>query len=133
MECKKTMTLQSSHIYLKNVRFHAYHGVLEQERTVGNDYVVNIVVDYPFAHALETDDLTDTINYAEVYRLVAEEMAIPSQLLEHVAGRIGKRLFTEMPSIEELDIAITKQNPPFEADCDGAGVQVHLMNHKTLC
>lgn len=35
-----------SKIYLKNVRFHAYHGVLLQETQVGNDYVVNLDVSY---------------------------------------------------------------------------------------
>ena len=58
--------LYSSRIYLKNVRFHAYHGVLQQERIVGNDYVVNLVVDYDFTSAMETDELSATINYAEL-------------------------------------------------------------------
>ena len=48
----------SSRIYLKNARFHAYHGVLPQERTVGNNYVVNLVVDYDFTDAMETDELS---------------------------------------------------------------------------
>lgn len=80
-----------SKIYLKNVRFHAYHGVLPQETQVGNDYVVNLDVSYDFSRAMETDELAGTLNYAELYELVKQEMEIPSKLLEHVAGRIGKR------------------------------------------
>ena len=124
--------LVSSRIYLKNVRFHAYHGVLQQERTVGNDYVVNLTVDYDFTGAMETDELSATINYAELYEIIKEEMAIPSKLLEHVAGRIGKRLFSEYSAICQIQLAITKVNPPFGADCDGAGVEVVLTNDKTL-
>lgn len=120
-------------IFLRQVRFHAYHGVLEQERRVGNDYVINVVAECDFAHAMQTDELEDTVNYAEIYRVVKEEMAIPSKLLEHVAGRIGERLFNEFPSLQSLDISIMKVNPPFGADCEGAGVEVHLMNYKTLC
>ena len=90
--------LFSSKIYLKNVRFHAYHGVLPQETQVGNDYVVNLEVKYDFSRAMETDELAGTINYAELYELVKEEMEKPSKLLEHVAGRIGKRLFAEHPA-----------------------------------
>ena len=120
--------LYSSRIYLKNARFHAYHGVLPQERTVGNNYVVNLVVDYDFTDAMETDELSATINYAELYEIIKEEMAIPSKLLEHVAGRIGKRLFSEYSAIRQIQLAITKENPPFGADCDGAGVEVVLTN-----
>ncbi len=127
------METKGSRIFLRNVRFHAFHGVLEQERAVGNDYVVNIVADYDFAQAFLTDELQDTVSYADIYSLVKEEMEKPSQLLEHVAGRMGKRLFSEFPSIQGLDISIMKVNPPFGADCDGAGVEVHLMNYKTLC
>ena len=44
------MKVKNSRIFLRNVRFHAYHGVLEQERSVGNDYVVNIVAEIGRAH-----------------------------------------------------------------------------------
>lgn len=124
---------KSTKIFLRQVRFHAYHGVLEQERRVGNDYAINVVAECDFTHAMLTDELEDTVNYAEIYRVVKEEMAIPSKLLEHVAGRIGERLFNEFPSLQSLDISIMKVNPPFGADCEGAGVEVHLMNYKTLC
>lgn len=124
---------KSTKIFLRQVRFHAFHGVLDQERRVGNDYVINVVAECDFTHAMLTDELEDTVSYADIYCVVKEEMAIPSKLLEHVAGRIGERLFNEFPSLQSLDISIMKVNPPFGADCEGAGVEVHLMNYKTLC
>ncbi len=125
------MKLMSSKIYLRNVRFHAFHGVLPQEGIVGNDYLVNLVLDYDFSSALKTDDLQGTLNYAEVYQKVREEMAVPSKLLEHVAGRIAHRLFSDFPEIQKLQLSITKVNPPMGADSDGAGVEVVLTNDKT--
>lgn len=125
------MKLMSSKIYLRNVRFHAFHGVLPQEGIVGNDYLVNLVLDYDFSSAMKTDDLQGTINYAEVYQKVREEMAVPSKLLEHVAGRIAHRLFSDFPEIQKLQLSITKVNPPMGADSDGAGVEVVLTNDKT--
>lgn len=125
------MKLMSSKIYLRNVRFHAFHGVLPQERIVGNDYLVNLVLDYDFSSAMQTDDLQGTFNYAEVYQKVREEMAVPSKLLEHVAGRIAHRLFSDFPEIQKLQLSITKVNPPMGADSDGAGVEVVLTNDKT--
>ncbi|WP_218418613.1 dihydroneopterin aldolase [Segatella copri] len=125
------MKLMSSKIYLRNVRFHAFHGVLPQEGIVGNDYLVNLVLDYDFSSAMQTDDLQGTLNYAEVYQKVREEMAVPSKLLEHVAGRIAYRLFSDFPEIQKLQLSITKVNPPMGADSDGAGVEVVLTNDKT--
>ena len=94
----------------------------QQETQVGNDYVVNLDVSCDFSRAMETDELAGTLNnYAELYELVKQEMEIPSKLLEHVAGRIGKRLFAEYPTIQKIQLAITKVNPPFGADCDGEG------------
>lgn len=123
--------LIDSKIFLRNMRFHAYHGVLEQEQTVGNDYLVNLTVDYDFSCAMKTDELSGTVSYADLFKLVKEEMAKPSKLLEHVAGRIGKRIFSEYPSIEKMQLSINKVNPPMGADCDGAGVEVVLTNDKT--
>lgn len=125
------MKLMSSKIYLRNVRFHAFHGVLPQEGIVGNDYLVNLVLDYDFSSAMQTDELQGTLNYAEVYQKVREEMAVPSKLLEHVVGRIAYRLFSDFPEIQKLQLSITKVNPPMGADSDGAGVEVVLTNDKT--
>lgn len=125
------MKLMSSKIYLRNVRFHAFHGVLPQEGIVGNDYLVNLVLDYDFSSAIQTDELQGTLNYAEVYQKVREEMVVPSKLLEHVAGRIAHRLFSDFPEIQKLQLSITKVNPPMGADSDGAGVEVVLTNDKT--
>lgn len=125
------MKLMSSKIYLRNVRFHAFHGVLPQEGIVGNDYLVNLVLDYDFSSAMQTDELQGTLNYAEVNQKVREEMAVPSKLLEHVAGRIAHRLFSDFPEIQKLQLSITKVNPPMGADSDGAGVEVVLTNDKT--
>lgn len=121
----------SGNVFLNNVRFHAFHGVLPQEQVVGNDYLVSLKLQYDFSEAMRSDELSGTLNYAQVYEVVAEEMAKSSRLLEHVAGRIAKRLFAEFPAIAQLKLSVTKLNPPMGADCDGAGVEVVLTNDKT--
>ena len=111
-------------IELKGLRFHAFHGVLPQERTVGGDYEVDISVDYADERAVETDNVEDTLNYAELYDIVKEEMAIPSNLLEHVAGRIVKRIRETFGKVGNVTIAVTKLNPPIGGECKGASVRV---------
>ena len=115
-----------TYIYLRKVRFHAFHGVLPQEKAVGADFTVSLRVGYDFSRAFDTDDVADTLNYAEVFNMVKNEMAQPSQLLEHVAGRIVRKLLTTWPRIESIDLKLNKDNPPMGADCDGAGVEVHF-------
>lgn len=124
------MKIQSSYIFLRNLRFHAFHGMLPQECITGNDYLVNARIKFPLSDVFQTDCITDTISYADAYECIRREMEKPSQLLEHVAGRIGKCLIDSYPAVEEVDIEIMKINPPMGADCDGAGVELHLTNGK---
>ena len=118
------MTLLRSNIFVQNLRVYAFHGVLPQERTVGGDYSVDLRVHYNIFKAMETDSLDDTISYADLVALVKREMAQPSALLEHLAGRIAKAVLRSYPQTEQVMVRITKQNPPMGVSCDGAGVEV---------
>lgn len=125
------MIIKSSYITLTNVRFRALHGVLPQERRVGGDYTLTLRVGFDVSRAVQSDDVADTLNYATLYEMARQEMAIPSRLLEHVAGRIGQRVLSEWPEVTTVDLTLTKENPPMGADCDGASVELHLINDKT--
>jgi dihydroneopterin aldolase len=120
------MTLTAGYITLRNVRFHAFHGVLPQERQVGGDFLVNLRVGYPLEKAMESDEVGDTLNYATLFDLTQREMNVPSQLLEHVAGRIVKAIMVAYPDVVSIDLELIKQNPPMGADSDGAGVEMHF-------
>ena len=116
------MKVESSYIELKGLRFTAKHGVLPQERVVGGDYVVSVRVGCNLEKAVESDNVEDTLNYAELYQIINKEMQTPSCLLEHVAGRIGERILETFSQATIVDIELTKQNPPMGADGDGATV-----------
>ena len=120
-----------TYIFLNKLKFRAFHGVLPQERLVGGDFVVTLRIGYPWQQAMTTNDVADTLDYAAVYTLVKTEMGQPSQLLEHVAGRIVKTLFQQFPAITSIDLWLTKMTPPMGADGEGAGVELHLINDKT--
>lgn len=123
------MMLSDGYISLRNVRFHAFHGVLPQERQVGGDFLVTVRVGYPLERAMETDHVGDTLDYSALYALVEREMSEPSQLLEHVAGRIVKAITVSFPAVTSVDLELTKLNPPMGADCEGATVEVHFKNY----
>ena len=118
------MKWTNTYVYLQHVRFYAFHGVMPQEQKVGGEFFVDVRVGYPIAAAMESDEVADTLNYAELYALIKKEMDIPSRLLEHVAGRIVKQIGEQFPQVTSIDLKITKKNPPMGADCDGAGVHV---------
>ena len=120
------MFLTESYIHINGIRLHALHGVLPQEQLTGNDYIINIRIGYDISKAFDTDDVADTLNYAEVYNIVKAEMQTPSKLIEHVAGRIANRLMNEYAKISSIVLHITKCNPPMGADCQGAGVELHV-------
>lgn len=111
------------YIHLKGLKLYAYHGVLPQENQVGAEYTIDLRLKTDFTQAAETDRLEGTVNYAEVFNAVKKEMEIPSQLLEHVAWRIARRLLDDFPAISEVNIALYKQNPPMGADCSQVGVE----------
>lgn len=111
-------------IELDQMRFYAYHGVLEQEKRVGNHFVVSLRMHVEVDASLESDALADTISYAEVYEWVEREMNTPSQLLEHVVGRIANTLFARFIAIKHLTVRLTKLNPPFRGDVASASVEL---------
>lgn len=125
------MIVESSYIMLREVRFHAFHGVMPQERKVGADFAVTLRVKADLGRPVFSDNVDDTLNYAALYEVLKREMAQPSRLLEHIAGRIGQAVFDSFPQVETVDVMLTKLNPPMGADSAGAAVELHLINNKT--
>ena len=97
---------------LEGMEFRAHHGCLERERLAGNDFVVDFRGEMDMSAAAESDRLEDAVNYALIYDVVAEEMAKPSDLLEHVAGRIVKALETRFPEFTSFSVRVSKRRPP---------------------
>ena len=121
------MKATDMYIRMKGMKFYAFHGVLPQENLVGAYYYIDLKLKTNFTRAAETDALEGTINYADIHAAVKEEMAIPSQLLEHVCQRIARRLFQDFPTIEAIDLRLSKENPPMGACAESIGVEVHYV------
>lgn len=117
-------TLTQNKIIIQGLRLFAYHGVMEQERKIGAYFTLDLEVETDFSSALQSDDLSGTISYADLFKTVKQEMSQPSSLLEHVAGRIVKAIFTDYPTATSVRLRLLKENPPMGADCQGAGVEV---------
>lgn len=111
-------------IELEGMEFHACHGCLEKERKEGNTFLVDFYAETELKKAVETDDLGKTIDYGRIYDIVAEQMAIPSNLLENVAGRISNAIRNEFKDILYCKVRVSKKNPPVNGACAWSRVTV---------
>ncbi len=111
-------------IILKGIQFFGYHGVSEVEREVGGKYEVDIEIPYDLESASKSDNLKDTVNYSEVYKIVLKVGTNQSfKLIEALAQKIANVILTNFP-IEEVKVKVKKLNPPIAGSLDFAGVQI---------
>lgn len=113
-------------IELQGMRFFAHHGCFSEERTIGNYFIVDLEVEADLSTASVSDSLEDTLNYQLLFDIVKEEMAVPSDLLEHVAGRIIRRVRAVFPDICSGSVSISKINPPLGGEVAASRVTLAI-------
>lgn len=111
-------------IQLKTIQLYAFHGCLPEERKIGSDYTVDITLELDLERASHSDRLSDTLDYVQAYRIVQEEMKAPSDLLEHVTGRILNKIMDEFEHLVSAAVTVSKVNPPIMGNV--AAVKVTL-------
>ena len=116
-------------IRLNNIRIHAFHGAIPTENIVGADYIVNVEVKADWGDAAKSDDLTKTINYAEINDIVREEMHKQRILIETVAESIVDRIIQTFAQAEEAEVSVAKLNPPMTGQIDSAEVIVRKVRN----
>lgn len=105
-----------STIRLKNIKIYAFHGCMLEEGQIGSDYLVNLIVKADLDKAENTDDLQDTIDYVLLHKIVKDEMAIRSKLLEHVGKRIVDKILLSISMVRSVKVKVAKVNPPIGGD-----------------
>ncbi|MFM2229014.1 MAG: Dihydroneopterin aldolase [Bacteroidota bacterium] len=111
-------------IKLQNIRTFSFHGCLTEEAKIGSDYRVDLEIKTDLRKSAQTDELADTVDYVLLNRIVVEEMAIRSKLLEHVAQRIIQRVFSEIPAVSRILLAVSKLNPPIGGDVEAVTIEI---------
>jgi len=109
-------------IEVNGIKVYAFHGCLDEEAKIGGNYTVDIVLHTDFSAAAMEDDLTKTISYVDINRIVAEEMAVRSKLIEHVGQRIFTRIQIETKQLKKLKVKIVKICPPINGDVENASI-----------
>ena len=112
-------------VELEGLEFHAYHGIYPHERSSGNKFEVDIIVETEFLDSAFKDDLSGTINYEVLYSIVKAEMAKPSKLLETVGYAIAQQTLGTFSEAKTVEVRISKFNPPIGGVCKKATVTVN--------
>lgn len=111
-------------IALEGLEFFAYHGFYEEEQKIGNRYQIDIQIITDFTEAAEKDKLKATVNYGDVYKIIAEVMKEPAKLLEHIAQKVINQVRSKYPEIESVEVFVSKFNPPIGGVCTRAKVSL---------
>jgi len=108
-------------IELNSIRFFADHGMYEEEKRVGNEFEVDVSIACKSPNQLVTS-IEQTVDYAEVYRILQEEFAKRQFFIETVAMKVADKLQQHFPDIENVRIAIRKLNPPITNFSGSVGI-----------
>tara|TARA_B100000989_G_scaffold109339_1_gene80212 strand:- start:237 stop:587 length:351 start_codon:yes stop_codon:yes gene_type:complete len=107
-----------SKIYVNNAWFYSFHGCLYEESVVGAEYLVNVVVETNTDVAENNDNLTNTVDYVDIYNAIKTEMNRPSKLLESVMNRMIVSIKEISGDISVVDVSIKKLSPPIGGNVD---------------
>lgn len=109
-------------IEIKNIEIYAHHGVLPEENTIGTTYLVDVAVWADVEKAAKTDEVENTISYADLNHIILAEMKIQAKLLEHLCHRITHKIHQQFSSIQKIKLTIKKLAPPMQGKMDYAAV-----------
>jgi len=112
-------------IKVKNIRVYAYHGCLVEEGKIGSDYRVDLSVKANLKKSAKTDHLNDTVDYVHLNKIVKEEMAVRTKLLETVADKILDRILLEIDLVDYVKVKVSKINPPIGGNVEMVSIVMH--------
>jgi len=111
-------------IEVKGIKCYAFHGCLEEESKIGQEYIINVELFLDLGNASAKDELENTIDYCEVYSIVKEQMNIRSKLIETVGTRIAKTLKNNWKELESVKVQVIKPFPPIGGDVEQVSISV---------
>ncbi len=111
-------------VQVNGIKLYAYHGCLPEEGRIGGHYIVNVAVTTDFSASFLSDALSDTVDYVVINKIVKEEMAIRSKLIEHVGYRIIERLKKETIGVQKIRLEVVKISPPINGDVENVAIVI---------
>lgn len=119
--------MSADRIILTGLQFYGFHGVNPEERSLGQQFVVDLEAELDLRVPCETDRLDNTVSYTHLYRAVKAVMeGEPRNLLEAAAGAIASRILGQHPQIDAVRVRVQKPRPPIKGSViEGAAVEIY--------
>ncbi|GBD49432.1 dihydroneopterin aldolase [Methylopila sp. Yamaguchi] len=115
----------SDRIFLRGVQLHARHGVFEEERRLGQRFIVDVDYWVDTAGYAQTDDFRSAVSYNDVYLTLMEIAAgEPVNLIETLADRIAAALLARFAPIEVVRVQVHKPSAPIAGVFGDVGVDI---------
>ncbi|WP_026673654.1 dihydroneopterin aldolase [Alkalihalobacterium bogoriense] len=112
-------------IHIERMKFYGYHGVLPEENTLGQRYIVTVQLELDLQKAGQSDDLKETVNYADVYKATqAIVEGKPYQLVETLAEKIADSLLSTFEKVQQCTIKVIKPDPPIAGHYESVAVEI---------
>ncbi|MGQ9658264.1 MAG: dihydroneopterin aldolase [Fimbriimonadales bacterium] len=117
--------MASDQIIVQGIEFYAYHGVPDAEQQIGHRYRVDVVADIDLREAGRTDNLSHTVSYGDIARLVIRIGTTQQRrLLESLAEQMCAAILEQFPAIQRVELFIAKRLPPTGTITECAGVKI---------
>ncbi|KAI4377541.1 hypothetical protein MLD38_015147 [Melastoma candidum] len=117
--------LSGDKLVLRGLMFHGYHGVKEEEKKLGQKFLIDVDAWMDLRRAGRSDNLQDTISYTAIYRIVKEVVEGPSRnLLESVAEHIAMTTLTQFPQISAVWVKVGKPHVAVVGSLDYLGIEI---------
>ncbi|XP_073016114.1 dihydroneopterin aldolase 2-like isoform X1 [Primulina eburnea] len=118
-------TTMGDKLVLRGLKFHGFHGVKPEERVLGQKFLIDVDAWMDLQAAGKSDDLSDTISYTAIYRIVKEIVeGSPHNLLESVAQLIASSTLCKFPQISAVRVQVGKPHVAVVGPVDYLGVEI---------
>jgi len=113
-------------ILLNQLQFYGFHGLMPEEKRLGQRFIVDIVLYTDLRKAGRTDDMLDSIHYGEVYEMVKRIVEGESKnLLEAVAEDIANALLSSFNRLNACTVKVIKPDPPIPGHYESVEVEIY--------
>jgi 7,8-dihydroneopterin aldolase/epimerase/oxygenase len=120
----------SDSVFVTGLVLHAHHGVGDDEGRIGQQFVVDLVLDVDLAAAARSDKLADTVNYGELIEVASHAFrAKRYRLVEAAAGAVADAVLAAFPRISRLQVTVHKPHAPIAAVFGDVGVTLVRLRH----
>jgi dihydroneopterin aldolase len=115
----------SDQIRVTGIKAFGYHGVLPHEATEGQDFVVDLLITLDLRAVSLSDDLSETINYADLVQIAHDNIVGERvQLIERLAGRIAEEISSAYSQITSVSVTVHKPSAPVTVDFEDISVTI---------